>query len=156
MQNILKNWYFDITSDTTAGFEAFGELLRAFTNFIHSPATSMGFNSSNHITIVGDVIGGNRIAVGGITLISKIPANNADPTSNPNTATLRAAPAVSATPIISKTPTNTIIDATPYAYQIVTTNNTIYHLIESDMDPNFRKEFISNEKIVHIDFAASF
>ena len=38
----------------------------------------------------------------------------------------------------------------PYDYQLVTLSGDIYYLLDAEMNADFRHEYLSGEKIVHI------
>jgi len=128
MRNFVRYWYFDVSSDSSANFDVFDKTILCFINFIHGPADEMSVGNPDSLVIVGDVIGGSRVAIGGISLISKITKNDSDAYR------------------LMRNNGGTGADGSR-TYRVIT-NSGIYYLVDADMDAGFRRDFIYATKIV--------
>lgn len=126
MKYFLKNWRLSVVNNNSDKPNEFGDLLRSFLSFVNCPADSMGLDVSNNLAVIGEIVGNNEMTVSGITLITKIIDNRTR---------LR---------VVGEEDTN------PYGYQLVTLSGDIYYLLDAEMNADFRHEYLSGEKIVHI------
>lgn len=130
MKYYLKNWCLDIVKDNNDNPNEFGDLLGDFLNFVNCPADSMGLGASN-LAVIGETVGNSEVIVSGITLITKIVDNRNR---------LR---------VVGEE------NKGPCDYQLITLSGDEYYLLDTEMDADFRHDYISGEKIVHFSRAAA-
>ena len=143
----ITNWWIDVSESPTANFRSYGETMLGFINFLNSPATCMSVPS--HITINGKVIGEDHIIIGNISLVNKVTDEGIlqKLVSNSNIGNNLKL-------ITSDGVETTNSELKPIALQIITSSGDEYYLLESEMDVRFRREFISSNKIIHIESLA--
>ena len=131
MKYYLKNWRLDIVKDNSDNPNEFGDLLGDFLNFVNCPADSVGLDASSNLAVIGETVGNSEVIVSGITLITKI---------IDNCNRLR---------VVGEK------NKGPCDYQLITLSGDEYYLLDMEMDADFRREYVSGEKIVHFSRAAA-
>lgn len=128
MRYQLDNWYFDVSGDRNVDFGVYEAFMQSFRNFINCPADGMSASSSNNLVLVGDSFCGGKISIGGISLITKVSGEIVDDGDSLNLGD---------------------------KLTVLTSSGDVYHLFMANMDAKFYREFIRNEKVIHLSYAAS-